>query len=60
MKYNSRIIAVIRCVLFAVMGCLFLIYAGNMNSPVLARIIGVLSLAWAGWILSALLRGRSF
>ncbi len=61
MKYNSRIISIIRSTLFAVLGVLFLHAAGDMepgSGQTIFYIFGVLNIIWAGWILFSYLRSK--
>lgn len=61
MKYNSRIVTIVRCVLFALLGILFIDYAADMEQgtgQTIFYIFGVLDLLWAGWILFSYIRKR--
>ncbi|GEM_PF-1884548 len=59
MRYQSRTVTIVRCVLFALLGVLFINHAYGMEpgtAQTIFYIFGVLDLAWAGWILFSYLR----
>ncbi|MBQ1960338.1 MAG: hypothetical protein II349_02310 [Akkermansia sp.] len=61
MRYGSRTVTIVRCVLFALLGVLFINHANGMESSTaqtIFYIFGVLDLAWAGWILFSYIRQR--
>lgn len=62
MKNDSRQAVIIRSVLFALLGAVFLVGALPLEPGVSRKLFlsfGFLDLAWAGWIASSLWRGRS-
>lgn len=61
MRYGSRTVTIIRTVLFAALGVLFIRAAAGMEpgtGKTIFYIFGVLDIIWAGWILFSYLRRR--
>lgn len=61
MRYQSRTVTIVRCILFALLGILFINHAYDMGlgtAQTIFYIFGVLNIAWAGWILFSYLRNN--